>query len=91
MQCYIHYDETFMFVTECPVEDLKFFVGFRVRHRTPGESRRTYQPKRWEYNNKDEVNSSIILSDNRFTQVRAWVFARGCPFGSRINKELVSS
>ena len=34
----------------------KFCVEFRVRQ-TPEEGWRTYQPKRWEYGNKDEDNS----------------------------------
>ena len=33
----------------------KFRVGFRVRQ-TPEEGRRTYRPKRCEYNNKNEEN-----------------------------------
>ena len=41
----------------------RFWVGSRVRHETPEEERRISQLKRCEYNNKDEVNSSNILSD----------------------------
>ena len=33
---------------------------------TPEEGRRTYRPKRCEYNNKDEVSSPNILSDNNY-------------------------
>ena len=35
-----------------------------VRHETPEEGRRTYQPNRCDYNDKDEVNSPNILSNN---------------------------
>ena len=38
----------------------------RVRHETPEEGRRTYEPKRYGYNNKDEVNSPNILSNNKY-------------------------
>ena len=31
----------------------RFCVGSRLRHETPEEGQRTYQPKRCEYNNKD--------------------------------------
>ena len=41
---------------------LKFRVGFRVRQ-TPEEGQRTYQPKCWGNNNKDEDNSSKTLND----------------------------
>ena len=37
----------------------------KVRHETLKEDRRTYRPK-CENNNKDEVNSPNILSDNNF-------------------------
>ena len=36
-------------------------MGSRVSHETPEESRRTYQQKRCEYNNKNKVNSPNIL------------------------------
>ena len=41
---------------------LKFRVGFRV-HETPKEDRRTYRPKRCEYNNKAKDNSPKTLND----------------------------
>ena len=41
-----------------------FYVDSWVRSETPEEGRRTYQVKCCEYNNKDEVNSSNILSNN---------------------------
>ena len=40
----------------------KFREGFRVRQ-TPEEGRRTYRPKRYGNNNKDEDNSPKTLSD----------------------------
>ena len=40
----------------------KFRVGSRVRQ-TPEEGRRTYQPKRCEYNNKDAENSPKTPND----------------------------
>ena len=40
-----------------------FRVGSRVRQETPEEGRRTHQPKRYEYNNKDEDNSPKTLND----------------------------
>ena len=46
---------------------LKFREGSRVRQ-TPEESRRTYQPKRYGKNDKDEENSPKTLNDkNHFT------------------------
>ena len=42
----------------------RFWVGTLVLHETPEEDRRTYRAKRCEYNNKDEVNSLIILSND---------------------------
>ena len=42
----------------------RFCVGTRVRHETPEEVRRTYEPKRCEYNNDDEDNSPNILREN---------------------------
>ena len=38
----------------------------QVHNETPEEDRRTYRPKRFEYNNKDEVNSPNILSNNNY-------------------------
>ena len=40
----------------------KFREGSRVRQ-TPEEGRRTYRPKRWGNNNKDEDNSPKNLND----------------------------
>ena len=40
----------------------KFRVGSRVLQ-TPEEGRRTYRPKRWGNNNKDEDNSPKTLND----------------------------
>ncbi len=41
----------------------KFREGSRVRQ-TPEEGRRTYRPKRYGNNNKDEGNNSKTLNDN---------------------------
>ena len=41
----------------------RFRADFRVRHETPEQGRRTYRPKHCEYNNKDEVSSPDILSN----------------------------
>ena len=41
----------------------KFRVGSRVRQELPGEDRRTDQPKRCEYNNKNKNNSPKTLND----------------------------
>ena len=41
-------------------------MGSRVPHGTLEEDRRTYRPKRCEYNNKDEVNRVNILSNNHY-------------------------
>ena len=43
----------------------KFREGSRV-WQTPEEGRRTYRPKRREYNNKDEDNSPKTLNDETF-------------------------
>ena len=43
----------------------RFCVGTRLRHETLEEGQRIYRPKRCEYNNKDEVRSPNILSDNK--------------------------
>ena len=45
---------------------LRFFVDYWVRDETPEEGRRTYRPKRCEHNNKDEINSLNILSNNNY-------------------------
>ena len=42
-------------------------MDYRVPHETPEEGRRTYQPKHYDYNNKDDVNSPNILSNNNQT------------------------
>ena len=42
--------------------DSKFRIGPRVRQ-TPEEGQKTYQPKRYKYNNKDEDNSPKTLND----------------------------
>ena len=44
----------------------RFGVNCRVRHETPDEGRRKFRLKRCESNNKDESNSSNILSNNNF-------------------------
>ena len=41
---------------------LKFHVGFRV-WQTPEEDQRTYRPKHYGNNNKDEDNSPKTLND----------------------------
>ena len=51
----------------------KFCVGSRVRYETP-EGRRTYRSKRCEYNNKDDVNSRNILSNNeKYSSFGYWL------------------
>ena len=40
----------------------KFHVGSQFRIETPEEGRKTYRPKRREYNYKDEDNSPKILN-----------------------------
>ena len=42
----------------------RFCVGSRVRHKTPEEGRKTYRLKHCDYNNKNEVSSLNILSNN---------------------------
>ena len=42
----------------------RFYVDSQVQHKTPEEAQRTYWLKHCEYNNKDKVNSSNILSYN---------------------------
>ena len=41
----------------------KFRVGFRIQHETPEEGRRTYRPKRCEYNKKENDDSTNTLND----------------------------
>ena len=41
----------------------KFRVSSQVQHKMPEESWRMYRPKRYEYNNEDEIKNSKILSD----------------------------
>ena len=43
--------------------------GSRVRHQTSEEGRRAYRSKRFQSNNKDEVNSSNILSNKTYTGI----------------------
>ena len=59
---------------------LRFCVGSRVQHEAPNEGRRTYCPKRCEYNNDDEGNIPNILRDKnyqvssqKFTQILFYV------------------
>ena len=40
-----------------------FRVGSRVRQETPEEDRRTYRPKRCEYNNNEEDNKPKTMND----------------------------
>ena len=40
-----------------------FCISSRVQQETPEEGWRTHQPKRCEYNNKDEDNSPNVLND----------------------------
>ncbi len=42
---------------------LKFHVVSQVRQETPEEDWRTYWPKRFDYDNKDEGNSPKTLDD----------------------------
>ena len=44
-----------------------FSSSFCVQHETPEEGQRTYWPKHCDYNNKDEVNSQNILSNNNIS------------------------
>ena len=44
----------------------RFCVDTRVRYGRSEEGRRTYRPKRCDYNNKDEVNSPNILSNSDY-------------------------
>ena len=55
-------------VYHCVVNEsfsLRFCVVSQV-HETPEEGQRTYLLKCCEYNNKEDVNSSNILSDNNY-------------------------
>ena len=45
----------------------KLHVGFQVRQETLEEGWRTYRPKRYEYNNKDEDISPKILNDKELS------------------------
>ena len=45
---------------------LRFCVDSRVRHETPEEGRRTYQPKRCDDSNKYKVISLNILSNDNY-------------------------
>ena len=47
----------------------KFCVSTRVWHKTTEEDQRTYQPKRYAYNNEDDYASPNILSDKRLVNV----------------------
>ena len=44
----------------------RFCVDSQDQYETPEEGWRIYWPKRYEYNNKDEVNSPNIQSNNDF-------------------------
>ena len=39
---------------------------FQIQHETPEKGRRTYRPKHYDYNNKNEVNSPNVLSNDNF-------------------------
>ena len=45
----------------CP--ELSWTIFFTLAHETHEDGRRTYRPKRCDYNNKDEDNSPNILSN----------------------------
>ena len=49
-----------------PVVEMKGSVRDSVWRETPEEGRRIYRPKRCDYNNKDEVDNSNILSNNNY-------------------------
>ena len=53
----------------------KVLWGMKVYHETPEEGRRTHQPKHCEYNNKDELNSPNILTDDKgiFNEAVCWI------------------
>ena len=53
----------------------KFRVGSRVQQKTPEDGRRTYRPKRCEYDNKDEDNSLKTLNDikKRKPVMKGWL------------------
>ena len=44
----------------------KFCVGFRVRHGTPEEGRKSNRPKHCGYNDEDEDNNSNTLRDKNY-------------------------
>ena len=44
----------------------RFCVDSRVWHETPEEGWKTHQPKHCDYNNKDELNRSNILSNKNY-------------------------
>ena len=45
---------------------LRFCVDSWVRHETPEEGWMTYHPKHCDYDNKEEINSLNILSNNNY-------------------------
>ena len=51
----------------------KLHVGSRIRQETPKEGRRTYRPKRWEYNNKDQ-NSCLKNMKDKYHKVSSKKF-----------------
>ena len=53
---------------------LRFSVDTRVQHETPEEGRKTNQPKCCDYNNKNEINSPNILSDNNTNKLQLYGF-----------------
>ena len=44
----------------------KFHLGSQVRQETPEKGQRTYRPKSWGYNNKDEDSSLKTLNDKNY-------------------------
>ena len=48
----------------CVCSNSTFYMSSRVGHKTPEEGQSIYRPKRCEHNNKDDVNSPNILSNN---------------------------
>ena len=75
---------------------LKFYLVYKVRQETSEEGRRTYRPKRCEYN--DEDNSVNILSDEndqvscqKFRQIRISQVRKWCIFFSEKLCILLSS
>ena len=49
----------------------RFCVDSRIRNETLDEGRKTHRPKRYEYNNKDEVYSRNILINHNGEEVLA--------------------